>query len=87
MIEPVTTPKAREVMTVEEVADYLQISHRSIYNMAVAGEIPAAKVANQWRFKKTEVDAWLTALSRRDYNGPELPEAADLTKASHNGKV
>ena len=87
MIEPLTTPKAREVMTVEEVADYLQVSHRSIYNMAVAGEIPAAKVANQWRFKKTEVDAWLTALSRRDYNGPELPEADDLTKASHNGKV
>ncbi len=87
MIEPVTTQQAREVMTVEEVADYLQVSHRSIYNMAVAGEIPAAKVANQWRFKKTEVDAWLTALSRRDYNGPALTEVVDPTKASHNGTM
>ncbi len=87
-IEP-AAPSAptREVMTVEEVADYLQVSHRSIYNLAAAGEIPAAKVAGQWRFKKTEVDAWLTALSRREYIGPELPEVADVTKASGNGKV
>ncbi len=81
MIEP--TNIYREVMTVEEVADYLQVSNRSIYNMATAGEIPAAKVAGQWRFKKSEVDAWLVALSRREYNGPELAEA----KASDNGKV
>ena len=87
-IEP-ATPSApiREVMTVEEVADYLQVSLRSIYNMAAAGEIPAAKVAGQWRFKKTEVDAWLVALSRREYNGPELPEVVDTAKALHNGKV
>ena len=87
MLEPVTTPQAREVMTVKEVADYLRVSHRTIYSMAVAGELPAAKVANQWRFKKAEVDAWLTALSRRNYNGPALPEVVDPTKASHNDKV
>lgn len=85
MIEPINT--IREVMTVEEVADYLQVGARSIYNMAAAGEIPAAKVAGQWRFKKTEVDAWLTALSRREYIGPDLPEVVDMAKASNNGKV
>ena len=87
---PTPTPTSapiREVMTVEEVADYLQVSHRSIYNLAAAGEIPAAKVAGQWRFKKTEVDAWLTVLSRREYSGPDLPDFVDVTKASHNGKM
>ena len=82
-----TSAPTREVMTVDEVADYLQVGNRSIYNMAVAGEIPAAKVAGQWRFKKTEVDAWLIVLSRREYSGPDLPDVADATKASHNGKV
>lgn len=87
MIEPINTSRIREVMTVEEVADYLQVGARSIYNMAAAGEIPAAKVAGQWRFKKTEVDAWLTVLSRREYSGPDLPDVVEVTKASSNGKV
>lgn len=56
--------KTPPVMTVDQVAAYLQVSERSIYNMAAAGEIPAAKVAGQWRFLKGEVDRWLGDLAR-----------------------
>lgn len=58
--------KTPPVMTVDQVAAYLQVSERSIYNMAAAGEIPAAKVAGQWRFLKAEVDRWLGDLARRN---------------------
>ena len=51
--------EAPPVMTVDQVAAYLQVSNRSIYNLAAAGEIPAAKVAGQWRFLKTTIDHWL----------------------------
>ena len=27
--------------------------------MARVGEIPAIKIANQWRFKKEDIDKWL----------------------------
>ncbi len=51
----------KEVMTLEEVADYLQVSQKSILRMAQAGKIPAAKVASQWRFMRSVVDDWLMA--------------------------
>ena len=75
----------REVMTLDEVAEYLQVSQKSILRMAQTGKIPAAKVASQWRFMRSVVDDWLmaqmeipsvrSAASGRDQARlPELPE-------------
>lgn len=63
-----------EVMTVEDLAAYLQVSRKAVYKMAQAGELPAAKVGDQWRFQKALIDRWLAALSRSNYHGPTLPE-------------
>ena len=49
-----------EIMTVRQVADYLQIDPQSVYKMAQRNKIPCAKIAGQWRFKKTILDEWLT---------------------------
>ena len=46
-------------MTVKDVADYLQMSTETIYRLAQRGEIPASKVASQWRFWKLEIDRWM----------------------------
>lgn len=51
----------KEVMTLEEVADYLQVSEKSVLRMAQSGKIPAAKVASQWRFMRSVIDDWLMA--------------------------
>ena len=48
-------------MTLEEIADYLQVSQKSILRMAQSGKIPAAKVASQWRFMRSVIDDWLMA--------------------------
>lgn len=67
------------VMTVDQVAAYLQVSKRTVYNMAAAGELPAAKVGDQWRFYRPEVDRWLMVLSRANVGDPtpvELVEGA-----------
>ena len=50
-----------EIMTVTEVADYLQLADKTIVRMAQRGEIPAAKVASQWRFLRSLVREWLVA--------------------------
>ncbi len=47
------------LMTAEEVAHYLNIHPRTITNMATRGELPASKVAGRWRFRKSDIDAWL----------------------------
>jgi len=46
-------------LTLEQIAEYLQMSTSSIYKMAQAGNIPAYKVGRQWRFKKEQIDKWI----------------------------
>jgi len=46
-------------LTLEQIAEYLQMSTSSIYKMAQGGKIPAYKIGRQWRFKKEEIDAWV----------------------------
>ena len=58
------------VMTVDEVAHFLQVSKRTIYAMALAGTLPAAKVGDQWRFYRPEIERWLTRLSRANIGDP-----------------
>ncbi len=48
-----------ELLTLEELARYLKISKHTLYKMLEKGKIPAFKIANQWRFKKTDIDRWL----------------------------
>ena len=49
----------REIMTVKQVAGYLQVNERTIYRMAQNGEIPCFKVRDAWRFKKDKIDQWI----------------------------
>ena len=60
------------VMTVDDLADYLQVGKKTLYKMADDGAIPAVKVAGQWRFYRPTIDAWLKTLSLQNYTGPEL---------------
>lgn len=48
-----------EIMTVSELAKYLKISERTVMRLLKKGEIPASKVAGQWRFLKSVIDEWL----------------------------
>lgn len=47
-----------EIMTVEEVAKYLKMKPQTIYVWAQKGNIPAAKIGKEWRFRKDLIDAW-----------------------------
>ncbi len=49
------------ILTVKQVAEYLQIDEHTVYRLAKKGEIPAVKIAGQWRFKKDLIDKWLEA--------------------------
>ena len=47
------------ILTIEEVAQYLRVSDRTVYDWAQRGEIPAGKIGTVWRFKKSEVEKWV----------------------------
>jgi len=48
-----------ELMTLEEVADYLRVTKTTVYRLLRQDKIPANKVGRQWRFDKTLIDEWL----------------------------
>ena len=50
-----------DILTIEEVAKYLRVSDRTVYDWAQKGEIPAGKIGTVWRFKKSEVEHWVNA--------------------------
>ncbi len=49
----------REVMTIEELQVYLQISKSSLYKLVKDGTVPGRKIGKHWRFHKEAIDAWL----------------------------
>ena len=44
-----------EVLTVEEVANYLRIDIRTVYRLAKRGDIPCIKIGRQWRFNREDI--------------------------------
>lgn len=46
----------RKLMTVEELADYLRLSERTIYRLLKEGYIPGIKVGARWRFNQEVID-------------------------------
>ena len=52
-----------ELMTVQEVAEYLRVTGKTIYRLLGRGNISATKVGRQWRFDKASIDEWLSRSS------------------------
>lgn len=51
---------ADEVMTVRQLAEYLQLNYQTIYKKVQRGEIPSSKIGKVWRFQKAIIDRWLS---------------------------
>ena len=61
-----------EILTLPEVAQLLKVAEKTVYTMAQKGEVPAFKVGGQWRFRRTDLDAWIDAKTRRSATEEEL---------------
>ena len=48
-------------LSVDEIALYLGVSADTIYRWRSNQQIPAHKIGRMWKFKKSEVDAWVTS--------------------------
>ena len=55
----VAVQAVREVMDIRQASEYLGISGDTLYRYASEGFIPAFKLGNRWRFKKSLLDAWM----------------------------
>ncbi len=55
----VARSEPREVMDIRQASSYLGISPDSLYKYASEGFVPAFKLGNRWRFKKSRIDEWM----------------------------
>jgi excisionase family DNA binding protein len=55
----------REVMGVREASQYLGVSRETLYKYIYEEKIPAFKLGNRWKFKKTILDRWMERQSSR----------------------
>ena len=65
-----------EIMTVQEVAEYLRLAQATIYKLAQAGEIPAVKVGRAWRFKRELIHEWFKQEAARATDSKENASAS-----------
>jgi excisionase family DNA binding protein len=49
----------KDILTIEEAAEYLQLGKLSIYKLARSGKIPHKKVLNKYRFVKEDLKKWV----------------------------
>ena len=52
-------PEVREVMDIRQASEYLGISPDTLYKYASEGFVPAFKLGNRWRFKRSRLDEWM----------------------------
>lgn len=57
--------KSKEVMTVKEIADYLDVHPMTIYKHVKQGKIPAFKIGASWRISKTSIQKWMKENEQR----------------------
>ncbi len=50
---------AGDVLTIDELAEYLKISKSTLYKLAQDGKLPGQKVGRHWRFHRETIDRWL----------------------------
>ena len=69
-----------EIMTIEEVADYLRVSERTVYEWAQKGDLPGGKLGTTWRFKREDVENWVNSRLSAPKSTSPLTELTVLTK-------
>jgi excisionase family DNA binding protein len=50
-----------DIMTIREVAEYLKLTEKTTYRLVSEGELPGFKVGGSWRFKRKDLEKWITS--------------------------
>lgn len=61
------TKKEKEIMTAQNLADYLHLHPLTIQRYAREGRIPAFKIGADWRFHKKYIEKWLRQKAVQDF--------------------
>ena len=68
--------QTHDVLTIEQAAEYLQISQSTLYKEAQKGKIPCKKIGKRWRFHRDALAKWMG----------EMPEQSNTAMDSNDRK-
>jgi len=71
-----------QVMTVDQVADYLQLNRLTVYRYVREGKIPAAKIGKVYRILRADVDRFLEARKTPVAKAQPRPESGSRPRSS-----
>ena len=74
---------AREVMNIRQASQYLGVSPDTLYKYVSEEKIPAFKLGNRWKFKKSLLDTWMENQSLNTDVG--RPRSPIVTRRACNG--
>ena len=72
---------SREVMNIRQASQYLGVSPDTLYKYVGEQRIPAFKLGNRWRFKKSRLDQWMEEKSSQMELGTKS-KSKSATKAA-----
>jgi len=50
-----------DYLTIDQVAELLKVSTKTVRRLLQKAEIPGFQVGQQWRFKRAQIEAWADA--------------------------
>ncbi|WP_186580989.1 helix-turn-helix domain-containing protein [Aquibacillus kalidii] len=56
----------KEIMTISQVAEYLQLSEMTTYKLVQEGKIPGFKIGRHWRIKRDDLHELIERLKNSE---------------------
>ena len=62
-----------EILTIDQVAQFMQLSRDTVYRLAAKGKLPGRKVGRVWRFHRRAIETYVMGVAPL----PESPSNND----------
>lgn len=72
----------QDYLTTREVADYLRLGERKVYDLVAEGKIPCARITGKLLFPRRLVDLWVA--SQMEVSHPDLSPPPPVIAGSHD---
>ncbi len=59
-----------EILTIRDSAALLKVGEKTIYTMVQVGDSVGFKVRGQWRFRRSDINAWIAAQFEHGQESP-----------------
>jgi excisionase family DNA binding protein len=69
MTSSLNSPRLEPLLSDVEVGDFLGLHPKTVQRMARSGQIPAVRIGRYWRFRASELNAWLGSLANGRRSG------------------